>query len=78
MSHRNGLAFRFGRLLRDPEFRAYLPTVGYTPGMTAWCVADWQTEEEVRADMKPGRHLLVTEDETQRFGLRMIVVEVDS
>jgi hypothetical protein len=70
-------ASRFGKPLRDPEFRQYLPTVGWTPGMTAWCVAQWQTEDEVRVDMEPGRHLLVTEDEAARYGLRMIVVEID-
>ncbi len=71
-------ASRFGKLLRDPAFRAYLPAVGYTPGMTAWCVAAWQTEEQVRADMEPGRHLLITENETQPWGLRMQVIEIDT
>jgi hypothetical protein len=70
-------ASRFGKLLRDPAFRVHLPTVGYTPGMTAYCVAGWQTEEQVRAEMDPGRHLLVVEDETQPWGLRMIVCEID-
>jgi hypothetical protein len=45
--------------------------------MTAWCVADWQTEELVRAEMEPGRHLLVVAAEGARYGLRMIVIEVD-
>jgi hypothetical protein len=36
-----------------------------------------QTEEQARAELESGRHLLVVEDASQPWGIRFLVCEVD-
>lgn len=73
----NPLAFRFAKLGRDPAFRQRRVDCGWTNGMTVYPAQPGETAEQVKARMEPGRHLLVVEDETQPFQVRMQVIEVD-
>lgn len=78
MSHPNKLGFEFAKLTRHREFRDRLAACGWSNGMTVYPALPGETAEQVKAHMdEPGRHLLVTEDATQPWGLRMQVIEVD-
>lgn len=77
MSHPNKLGFEFAKLMRYPEFRARVKVCGWTNGMTVYPALPDGTAEQVKARMEPGRHLLVVEDETQQWGLSMVVCEID-
>ncbi len=79
MSHPNKLGFEIARLLRYREFRDRLKACGYTAGMMIYPALPDETAEQVKARMdEPGRHLLVVDDESQPWALRMIVIEVDT
>ncbi len=77
MSHPNKLGFEVVRLFRYREFRDRLKACGWQNGMTTYTPLPWETAEQVKARMEPGRHLLITEDETQPWALKMQVIEVD-
>jgi hypothetical protein len=73
----NALAFRFARLLADPAFRRRLRDVGWASGTAVHPAAPTETDDEVKARMGAGRHLLVTMDPEAPFGLRMVMCEID-
>lgn len=77
MSHPNKLAFEFGKMLRHREFRDRIKACGWTNGMDIYPALPWETEDEVRARMEPGRHLLVMPDPDAPFQMRFLVCEVD-
>jgi hypothetical protein len=74
----NPLGFQFARLMRDPAFRRRLHDVGWASGTTVYPALPGESDDDVKARMEPGRHLLVVSDVGMPFGLRMIVCEVDS
>lgn len=74
----NPLGFEFARKMRDPAFRARLRDVGWASGTAVYPAAPGETEAEVKARMEPGRHLLVVPDVGMPFGLRMVMIEVDT
>lgn len=73
----NPLASEFARKMRDPAFRQRLHDVGWANGTAVYPAAPGETEAEVKARMEPGRHLLVTLDPAAKFGLSMLMCEVD-
>lgn len=73
----NPLAFAFARRIVDPAFRRRLHDVGWASGTTVYTAAPGETDDEVRARMVPGRHLLVVADPGAPFQMRMVMVEVD-
>lgn len=69
--------FDVAKLLRLPEFRAWLREAGHTNGMMVWTVPDHKLADEVKADMGPGRHLLVEVDpDAPPWGLRATIVDI--
>lgn len=77
MTSPNPLAFEFARKMRDPAFRRRLKECGWSSDTTVFPALPGETDDEVRARMVPGRHLLVAADPEAPFGLRMMMIEVD-
>lgn len=67
----------FNDRLGDPAFRRRLHQVGWKSRMAVYELQPGETYEQVRERMGAGRHLLVAEDPSEPFGLRMAVIQVD-
>jgi hypothetical protein len=78
VSHPNRLGFEFARKLADPAFRRRLKECGWASGTAVFPAAPGETEAEVKERMELGRHLLVMLDPAAKFGMSMLMIEVDA